>query len=443
MKTDEICDTAISSCLKLGANDVVVTVMKKEESMVRFANDQVTVVNSLDELSASIFLCVGRRKAALNVVDLDKKGLEKACQQAVRIASNMPEASLYAPLPKGPFNYDRKLTERETVPAGPDQAVHWVQESISAAKKAGASRTAGSLTARNVTVHLATSGGAAGVTVHPSLELSIRAFGEGLASGHSLSVSVGEKGFDPSAAGREAGELAKAAKGPKKGEPGTMDAVLGPMVFADLIGEMGRFSSAFYVDAGMSFLTGKIGEQVASPKLDLYDDATDPTSVGASPFDSEGLPTRRKALIEKGVLRTHLHNSATAAKFGVNSTANAGLIAPRPFCLQVGAGEKDVEDIISQVDKGVYVTNDWYLRYQNYSTGDLSTIPRDALFLIEKGEITASLKELRISDNILGMMKRIEALSRQRKWVKWWEVDVPTLVPTALVTGTRFTASSQ
>ena len=87
------------------------------------------------------------------------------------------------------------------------------------------------------------------------------------------------------------------------------------------------------------------------------------------------------------------------------------------------------------------VTNDWYLRYQNYGTGDFSTIPRDAMFRIKNGQIAGPVKDLRISENILGIVKNIEAMTRERKWVKWWEVDTPTLAPTALVSKVKFTRS--
>jgi PmbA protein len=443
MKPWEIGEETISVARRLGANDVAVTVTERQENMVRFANDQITVVNTLRELSANVFLCLGRRKATINVLDLSRRGIEKACREAVGMASTMPEASLYAPLPTGPFVYDEVLTRRREAPGGPERTVHWVQEAIEEAKRYGATRTAGSLTAKNVVIHLATSGDARGVAYRPSLELSIRAFGEGLASGHSLSVSPNEKGFDPRNAGREAGELAKAARDPVKGSPGTMDALLGPMVFADVVGQVGRFASAFYVDAGLSFLAGKIGEQVAAESLDLFDDPTDPSALGHSPFDAEGTPSKRKALLEGGVLRTYLHNSSTAAKFEVESTGNAGLITPVPYSLQVGAGRGSLEDLLSQMEQGIYVTNDWYLRYQNYSTGDLSFIPRDAMFLVREGRIVSSLKELRISDNVLGMLQRIKALGGQRRWVRWWEVETPTLTPAALIGGVRFTASSQ
>jgi len=140
-------------------------------------------------------------------------------------------------------------------------------------------------------------------------------------------------------------------------------------------------------------------------------------------------------------LKTYLHNSTTAKKFGAETTGNAGLIEPLPWNMVVEAGEKPFANLIGEVDKGIYVTNDWYLRYQNYRTGDFSTIPRDGMFLIEKGEIAASIRELRISDNMLRILQKIIGLSKSRSWIKWWEVDVPTLVPYALVEDLNFTKS--
>ena len=228
--------------------------------------------------------------------------------------------------------------------------------------------------------------------------------------------------------------------GPVLGEPGEYKTILGPMTFAHLSSQIGSFSSAFYVDAGLSFLTNKVGQKIASDRFTLYDDASMQNVYGSSPFDAEGLPTRRTPIIENGVLKGYLHNSSTAKKFNTSSTANAGLIAPHPFNLVISPGERTLDEMISQIDDGMLVTNDWYLRYQNYGTGDFSTIPRDAMFRIKNGQIAGPVKDLRISENILGIVKNIEAMTRERKWVKWWEVDMPTLAPTALVSKVKFTS---
>ena len=81
------------------------------------------------------------------------------------------------------------------------------------------------------------------------------------------------------------------------------------------------------------------------------------------------------------------------------------------------------------------------MRYQNFRTGDFSTIPRDGMFQIKHGEIEASIRELRISDNMLRILQNVIELSSSRTWIKWWEVEVPTLTPYALISELNFTKS--
>ena len=63
------------------------------------------------------------------------------------------------------------------------------------------------------------------------------------------------------------------------------------------------------------------------------------------------------------------------------------------------------------------------------------------MFLIRNGEIKTSIRELRISDNMLRIFRSITGLSDSRQWVKWWEVAVPTLTPYAVVEDMIFTKS--
>ncbi|MDD1746545.1 MAG: TldD/PmbA family protein [Methanomassiliicoccales archaeon] len=441
MRAEEICQLVLRTCKAQGVSDVVVTVAQSEGLMVRFSNNEITIVNALSDATASIFVNDNGRKAGANAADLSKKGLESAAKKVVEMAKRAPAASTYAPLPQGPFSYDPKLLEGGQVSTDPKTLVPYVKEAIEAAQREGAERVAGSLTSDNGKLTLLTSNGAFGVMRKSAIELSLRAFTSGSASGHAVSVAGKEADFKPSQAGAEAGRLARMSSEASDGEPGEYDAVLGPLVFADLVNQVGRAASAFSVEAGMSFLADKVGQRVASEGISISDDPTMEGTYGSTPFDAEGLPTRRNAMVEAGVLKGYLHNSTTAKKFGTTTTANAGLVAPRPFNLVVEAGPRSLEEVIASVEKGIYVTNDWYLRYQNFQTGDFSTIPRDAMFLIENGKLSRPIKELRISDNLLRMFSSIKEVAKERSWVRWWEVEVPTLCPAALVGKVRFTKS--
>jgi predicted Zn-dependent protease len=63
------------------------------------------------------------------------------------------------------------------------------------------------------------------------------------------------------------------------------------------------------------------------------------------------------------------------------------------------------------------------------------------MFLLKKGEISTSIRELRISDNMPRILQSIMELSKSRSWIKWWEVPIPTLTPHALIEDLNFTKS--
>ena len=76
----------------------------------------------------------------------------------------------------------------------------------------------------------------------------------------------------------------------------------------------------------------------------------------------------------------------------------------------------------------IYITSNWYLRFTNQLEGTFSTIPRDGMFLIEKGEISQPIQKLRIADNLLRMYANIEVLGKTARQVQWWEVETPMFI---------------
>jgi len=442
MKREDIPPFIVNLGMKQGATDVVAKLIEQYRIMIRFSNNEITVSKVYNEILFGIFLMIEKHRAATTVPFSSLKNLERSVRNLVKVAKNSPPADIYAPLPEGPFQYDPTLLNAPQVSFNPDKLAGYVEEAIKGALEKGAEKVAGTLNATKARMMLATSGQVYGAQERTGLEISVRAFASDIASGHSVSISRSERDFKPSETGSMAGEIAKAASNPEQGQPGRFMALLGPMVFADLVNQVGILSSAFLVEVGQSFLVDKIGSEVASEKFTLIDDPTVRDDFGVRAFDDEGVPTRRNIIIGKGVLKSYLHNSTTAKKFGVETTGNAGLIEPLPWSLIVEPGDKSFEDLVAEVDDGIYVTNDWYLRYQNYRTGDFSTIPRDGMFQIKKGEISASIRELRISDNMLRILQNIMELSRARSWIKWWEVEVPTLASYALIKDLNFTKST-
>ncbi len=241
----------------------------------------------------------------------------------------------------------------------------------------------------------------------------------------------------------KAGRIAALARDPKPGKPGRFPVIFDPLIFGSLSDQVGGRLSAWAVLAGFSPFGKKIGKAVASSQFTLYEDGS-ADSIGRKRFDAEGVPTRRNVLVNKGVLKTYLHNTTTAKKFKSKTTGNAGLVSPEPHALFVKPGDWTKDEIFSEVKDGLWLTNTWYTRFQSYVTGDFSTIPRDGIFHIRKGEVVETWKDVRLTDNILRMMKNIVALSNKPEQMMWWgEVSIPNFVPYALIKDVGITKSAE
>lgn len=442
MRTEDIPTTALKLARKLGASDSVAKVKVINETMIRFANNEVSVIKTLANVFTTIYVDMRGRRAAGSITEVSPEAIRKAVERIAATAKMSPPGETYASLPRGPFKYNSKLLRASGLKTAPDKLVGYTEQAINEALASGAKRTAGSLIQSVERTILETSAGVSASYSKSGIELSIRAIASDIASGHFVSVAEREKEFNPGEAGRIAGEISKMALQPVQGDAGKYEALIGPMTFAHIMEQVAVLASAFQVDAGISFLSSKIDTDVASANLTLADDPTLVGTYGSRPFDDEGLPTRRNIIIDQGVLKTYLHNSVTSKKHNSEKTASAGLIVPVPFNVEVSPGTKSFDDLVSEIDDGVYVTNDWYLRYQNYRTGDFSTIPRDGMFRIKKGSIESPIRELRLSDNMLRMIRSIRSLGRERYFVKWWEIEIPTYAPHAIIDGVNFTKST-
>ena len=100
------------------------------------------------------------------------------------------------------------------------------------------------------------------------------------------------------------------------------------------------------------------------------------------------------------------------------------------------------DEILEEAGDGLYISNNWYTRFQNYRQGDFSTIPRDAMFQIQNGKLGPPVKGLRVSDNMIRILSSIRDVSKERKWIRWWEVDIPTYLGHFLVDQVGITKST-
>jgi PmbA protein len=434
-KTQEI----VKKAKNLGADEVIAKTTLGKYRQVRFSNNQVDITVAWNDYVTDLALAWKKRLVATQIHSF--VDVEKNLKQLLKLAKVSKENPTFGGFARGNFHYARSKADRKIMEL--ENPTDFVFQAIEAARKEVGSKidSGGILFTKFENVYLSSSEGPTGTDTRSAIELSIRTFAEREASGHGVECSSTLKGFNPSRAGTKAGEIAVMAKKPKIGEEGVYDVIFDPLIFGSIVGIWASMVSAYSIMTQMSVFVNKLGKKVA-PKIVTLKDNPAPYSMSNRVFDDEGVPTKENVVINHGVLRTYLHNTSTGKIFKTKTTGNAGLVAPGAWNIEMDAGEIDKDELFAETKRGLYLTNTWYTRFQNYAKGDFSTIPRDGIFLVEKGEIKQSLKDLRLSDNALTMLGNITGISKERQHVHWWgEADPPSLSPYVLMKNVHMTKS--
>lgn len=450
MIPEEIVDQAVDYGLKLGPGEVAVAVTRERRKMLRFSNNSITVMQSWDQTVPTVYMISKRKRAAARVEDPSLDALKDVMRTLKTTMDIARPGGVESNLPKGPFTYEPvPETYDARIPKMTSELADMAEEAINAVLAEGAQRSSGTLITSEWQRFVKTSAGAEGQDRGTNIELSVRAFVDDNSSGQGISCGTRLEDFNAKSAAIEAASIANQARNPVPGDQGKFTVLFGPSIMADFLSRTADFASAYYVDLGLSFLAGKVGQKVVSEKLTLIDDPRIPGGMNSCSLDEEGYPTRRTAIIEGGILRTYLHSSYSVAKYGGELTGNTFFVggtwgmAPVPLNVVVEPGDCRLENLFEQVRDGLYLTNNWYTRFQNYQTGDFSSICRDGAFTIKSGRIERPVSGLRISDNMPRILQSIRSLSMERKWIKWWEVPTPVYLPHIVVDDVGITGANK
>jgi PmbA protein len=200
-----------------------------------------------------------------------------------------------------------------------------------------------------------------------------------------------------------------------------------PEIARSLIGSIFEAANGDSIYRGASFWANQLGKQVASENVTVIDDGTIPGLFGTSPFDGEGLPTRRTVIVEKGILKNYLLNTYTGRKLNMESTGNASRgLAGTPGIgagnLFLEAGTVTPQEMLAGVKTGFYVT-ELMGAGANMVTGDYS---RGAAGLwIENGELTYAVEEITIAGNLKEMLNNVTGIGNDLEFRG--SVTAPTL----------------
>ena len=239
----------------------------------------------------------------------------------------------------------------------------------------------------------------------------------------------------PEKVGKIAAERTLRRLGARKAKTAQVPIIFDPMVSSSILEHIFEGINGDSVYRGASFLAGKLGQKIAGDNVNIIDDGTIPGGFGTSPFDGEGVPTRRTVVVGNGVLQSYLLNTYTAKKLGMQTTGNAsrGLagtpgIGPGNYFLQPGT--KTPKELIAGVKEGLYVT-EFLGSGANLVTGDYS---RGASGMwISGGELAYPVEEITVAGNLKEIFFNISEIANDLEFRG--AVAAPTLRVDGLTVG--------
>ena len=214
---------------------------------------------------------------------------------------------------------------------------------------------------------------------------------------------------------KEAVEEAVAQLGAAPVAPGEYKVILRNDAAASLLGAFSGMFSADAAQKGLSPLAGREGQSIGSELVSITDDPLHP--ISPSPFDDEGVPSMKTAVVEKGQLKTFLHNLKTAKKAGVTSTSNGGRgsagspVGVRPSNFFIEPVEGSLDELIAKMGDGLLITD-----FSGLHAGVNSVSGRFSLLckgrLIQNGQDMRAVNEITISGDFMGFLRKVKAVGK-------------------------------
>lgn len=180
---------------------------------------------------------------------------------------------------------------------------------------------------------------------------------------------------------------------------------------------VGHASEADLVASGESCLAGRLGQRIGSPLVTLVDDGTLAGAFGSSPFDDQGLPMRRRVLVERGVFRSYLADRVAGGKLGVASTgsARAESYASRPLVRMTNTftqpGTWSFEEVLEGVKDGVYAVGSRGGQVDT-AKGTFQFSAQEA-YRIRNGEVAGPLRDVSLTGRTLETLSNVDAVSKE------------------------------
>ncbi|ADU96739.1 TldD/PmbA family protein [Thermovibrio ammonificans] len=192
-------------------------------------------------------------------------------------------------------------------------------------------------------------------------------------------------------------------------------------VFAELIETLSAGFLGTNVLRKKSLFAEKLGHEIASSALSIYDDPFQREGTGSAPFDDEGVATRKKAVVERGVLKNFLTDLYSAKKLGLPATGNGmrSSVGALPTSgitnLVVERGALGLEELVKTPEKVLVVTDAMGIHTINPISGEFS-IGISGVFFKDGNRVTP-VTGMTVAGNVNELLKGITQVGADLKWL--------------------------
>ncbi len=421
MLDPELARRTLRMALERGASDAECTVSEGQDFSARVRMRALETLEDAGSRAAGLRVLIGRRGGSAYTSDLSTAGLSHMVDSALALAAiatedpfaGLPEVSELGAIAGDLQLYSDDIDHIDT-PARIQAALEAEEAALSADPRITNSEGAAFSASSGQRIFANSRGFLASYrTSSCSLQATpVARQGDAMERDFWFSSARTPSRLDsPATVGRRAADRTVRRLGARKVPTQKAPVIFDPLTARSLLGSICDAVDGDAIYRKASFLAGKLGERVASENVTVIDDGTLPGLFGTSPFDDEGVPSRRTVVIDRGVLKSYLLNTYTARKLGMRTTGSASRgITGNPrvghgnFFLE--KGERTPEEIVRGIRRGLYVT-ELIGSGVNIVTGDYS---RGAVGLwIENGEFAYPVSEVTIAANLRDMLMDVEA----------------------------------
>lgn len=425
-----------------GADQTEALVSSSKSELTRFTHNAIHQNVAQSDISLSVRAIIGGRTGVARTNVLDEAALKACVDRAIALAKlapvdpQQPALPAVARAPQTPPGAYETSTEQATPQrrAGMCEAMFAVADAGGLWSAGYATTGASGITIANSNGTLASFDGTdAGVNIKMNAADS---------SGYAEAYRNDVAAIDAGAVATVSAKKARASAHPRAVEPGEWTVILEPAAFGELFAYLTGHFSAQSFDEGSSFLSDGLDKRYLGDNVTIRDDYGHPLAPGM-PFDYEGQPTERLAIVENGVARNIVTDSYWAHKLQRENTGHAlpapNAYGPHAVHLVVDPGSKPAAQLIAETERGLLISRFWYIRTVDQRQAIVTGMTRDGTFLIENGKIAGGVRNMRFNQSLLESLRHCEFSSELERTGNY---DYSMVVPTAKIRAFTFSSGT-